>query len=280
MDREIIMKALMNGKQQLEDMGFKVAYLSLYGSQNYGLDINNDEYQSDIDMKAIIVPNLDDLVNNSKPVSIKVMCETGEIDVKDIRIYMEILMKGNPTYIETLFTDYYIIDDDFKVEMEEMLSKREELVFAMRMQMLKSIYGMMLEKEKALCHPYPTIAWKIDKWGFDGKQLSHMYRFLCIMLDYFYKNLPYKQCLKPDNEAKAVILRHKLNEDSLEDAKKCSDIYIKEAKSFKGEILAECDETKIDCSIKEYYLDLSKKIIKNKIDSEIIRAFVLEMGYY
>ena len=39
---------------------------------------------------------------------------------------------------------------------------------------------------KALCHPYPTTQWKIEKWGYDGKQLSHLMRlffFLCALDD-------------------------------------------------------------------------------------------------
>ena len=40
---------------------------------------------------------------------------------------------------------------------------------------------MAMEKDKALCHPYPNIKDKIDKYGYDGKQLSHcarLYEFI------------------------------------------------------------------------------------------------------
>ena len=60
-----LMECLSKQKEILESQGHTVAYISIYGSQNYGLDINDDEYTSDVDMKAIVVPTLDQLVRNS-----------------------------------------------------------------------------------------------------------------------------------------------------------------------------------------------------------------------
>ena len=52
MKDEEIYKQLSRYKKILEDKGYNVIYVGLYGSQNYNLD---DE-ESDIDAKAIIVP--------------------------------------------------------------------------------------------------------------------------------------------------------------------------------------------------------------------------------
>lgn len=280
MSREEITLELSKQKTILEEMGYKVAYIALYGSQNYKLDLHTDDYQSDIDTKAVIVPSLDDLVNNSKPVSIKVMSETGEIDVKDIRVYMENLLKANPAYLETIFTDYYIIDVDFKDEFEEIMSRREELVSTLKMQMLKAMYGMMLEKQKALCHPYPSTAWKIEKWGFDGKQLSHMYRLLRIMFDYFGDGKTFKESLVPNNEFRETILEYKLNQVSLEDALEFSGYYHSLAKSFRDTTVDEVDETKIDYTIKDDFMRLSKKMIKDKIVNDVIEDYDNYLEHY
>src|SRR6056297_3126475 len=57
-------------KDKLEnEHSYKVGYIALQGSQNYGLDINTDDYKSDIDMKAIIIPDLDMLLDTNKPLS-------------------------------------------------------------------------------------------------------------------------------------------------------------------------------------------------------------------
>lgn len=270
MKKDIIMQALTEQKIMLEEMGYKVAGVFLFGSQNYNLDLNNDEYQSDIDVKAIIVPTLDDLVNNTKPVSKKVLSSTGEIDVKDIRVFMETLLKGNPAYLETLFTDYYIIDDAFIDEMKEMIDRREELVKVLRPQLIKSIYGMMLEKEKALCHPYPTTAWKIEKWGFDGKQSSHCLRLYDLAWRYFIFGDSYKNALIPNKVVSYGILKHKLNEVSLEEAiNDCKDS-ISDVKDIKDDYFRILGDIQIDYSIKEDYINLSKKIIRDKIVAEIM----------
>ena len=206
-------KELKMQKEVIESMGYKVAYICLYGSQNYGLDINNDEYKSDIDMKAIIVPTLKDLINNSKPVSEVIETEWGQCDLKDIRIYFDKgILKANPVYIETLYTEHYIVDDLFLEEFSYIRSKRDELVDCLKYQMLRAMYGMMCEKRKALCHPYPTIKDKIDKYGYDGKQLHHIYRIFLMMEDYFILGKDYGSCLNDFNEwSKQLIIELKMN---------------------------------------------------------------------
>ena len=42
----------------LKEMGYKVVYVALYGSQNYNLETP----KSDLDFKAMVVPTLDDIV--------------------------------------------------------------------------------------------------------------------------------------------------------------------------------------------------------------------------
>lgn len=58
MKKQQIFKTLGQYKKVLEDKGYQVIYIGLYGSQNYNLD---DEL-SDIDCKAIILPSLHDMV--------------------------------------------------------------------------------------------------------------------------------------------------------------------------------------------------------------------------
>ena len=59
--------------------------LVLQGSQNYGLDIYTDEYKSDIDTKVIVIPSLEDVVMNKKPISTTHVLPNNEhLDNKDI----------------------------------------------------------------------------------------------------------------------------------------------------------------------------------------------------
>ena len=262
-----LLNCLEKQKIVLETQGYSVAYICIYGSQNYGLDMFTDEYTSDIDMKAVVVPTLDDLIRNSKPVSTTIETEWGQCDIKDIRSYFQTLLKANPAYVETLYTPYHIVDEKFKNEFNEIFNLKDGLVKTLSGQFIRSMYGMMCEKEKALCHPYPTIAHKIEKYGYDGKQAHHILRLWVMMKDYFEKGLPLTNCLYPSGSINELI-ELKLNKPSLEKVKDIVQTIMKDAKEFKENILDNIDEKKTDYSVKEQFLILSQNIIKNKIIKE------------
>ena len=93
-------EAVMESVNKVQELGYTVLYAANYGSHNYNLDINNDEYQSDIDTKVIILPTLEELVHNSKPVSTTIDISTGQCDVKDIRAFVPTLLKANIQFLE------------------------------------------------------------------------------------------------------------------------------------------------------------------------------------
>ena len=71
----------------LVEKGYDIVCLTLQGSQNYNLDTYGPDYTSDIDSKAIVLPNLNDIAHNRSPISTTLIMENEEhIDVKDIRI--------------------------------------------------------------------------------------------------------------------------------------------------------------------------------------------------
>ena len=90
-----------------------IVYIALQGSQNYNLDYYTEEYTSDVDTKAIILPTLEDIILNEKPTSITllvptvhngIVCEPSEhCDVKDIRLMFECFKKES----KTLEDSYY-----------------------------------------------------------------------------------------------------------------------------------------------------------------------------
>lgn len=266
------MDCLYKQKEILESQGYTVAYICLYGSQNYGLDIHTEEYQSDIDMKAIVVPTLDDLVRNSKPVSTTIDTEWGQCDVKDIRPFFQTLLKANPSYVETLYTKYNVIDDNFTNEFNCIFDLQDKLFETLSAQFVRGIYGMICEKEKALCHPYPSIAHKVEKYGYDGKQSSHILRLRGMMEDYFINNHVLNDCLTPPSKDIKMIMDMKLNKPSLEETKELVSKWVSEAKAIRDDVLSSIDEKTIDYSIKDEFLNLSQDIIKNKIMNECREA--------
>ena len=258
----------------LTDKGYTVAFVSIYGSQNYELDINNEEYKSDVDMKAVIVPTLDELVYNSKPISTTIETEWGQCDVKDIRVFFQTLVKANPAYIETLFTKHVVYNKNFMKDLHFVFNKAEELVYALRCQFIRAMYGMMCEKQKALTYPYPSIVHKIEKFGYDPKQAHHIYRIHLMMKEYFLDSKPLSQCFIPSTSEKEYLIDIKKGNFSLEEIKTLTDVWMTDAKQIKDEILSNIDETKIDYSIKDKYIEWSQNIIKEKIKKECIAEVI------
>ena len=66
----------------MNETDYEVAALFIQGSQNYGLDEYSDNYKSDVDTKAIVLPSFQDFVCGKAPVSTTIILDNNEhIDV-------------------------------------------------------------------------------------------------------------------------------------------------------------------------------------------------------
>jgi len=170
----------------------------LYGSQNYEMDIYTDDYMSDIDVKAFVFPSLDDIVAGRRMVNEVIELEDkSHIEVKDIRKLPELLEKANPAYLELLFTKFKVINPKYEDIFEEIFETREEIVHADFDRFVGACFGMFMEKKKALRHPYPTILHKIEKFGYDPKQLHHMFRLYNFIYEITEVGVTFEQALVP-----------------------------------------------------------------------------------
>ena len=197
---ERIMKRVQEHYNYLQQKGYEIVFLALQGSQNYGLDIYDDDYMSDVDTKAVVLPSFEDFVYNRRPESDTIVLENNEhIDVKDVRPMFENYKKRNINFVETLFTKYMVINPKYKDLVDLLLKNREEVAYLNYNQALKCMSGMSMEKLKALKHPYPATKDKIEKYGYDPKQLNHILRINDFIKKYI-QNKPYSECLIPDNK--------------------------------------------------------------------------------
>lgn len=211
-----IFKTLSHYESILEEKGYKVIYIGLYGSQNY----NVDDELSDIDCKAIVLPSLHDIIFR-KVTSKTIELENGAIDVKDLITFYDVIRKGNFSYIESIDTEYFIGDKYIK-----------ELFKQIRPN-LKSILGAMYEKRKALTHEYPSKHDEFEKWGFDPKQYHHIIRLFDILQvnTVFGEQISY---LQYDDDRKQIMVNIKRNNDYYpkEYVEHKSDLVIQEAKEL------------------------------------------------
>jgi len=161
---------------------YNVFYIALYGSQNYNLQTAN----SDLDFKAIIIPTLEELVNQNKPTSKVYTYDWWQVEVKDIRNYIESAVKVNVNFIELLNTEYYYAktdkeSDEFRSFFKPLLDEQGEIY-------LRACQWMILQKWHAFSHEYPSKIDVIKKYGYDPKQLCHIVRLRMLMERYLEGN--------------------------------------------------------------------------------------------
>lgn len=178
----------------------------LQGSQNYGLDYEG----SDVDTKLIVVPSFADICLNRKPISTTHVRENNEhIDFKDVRLYMETFRKQNLNFLEILFTPYYIINPMYKEEWMRLVANRERIARMNPFRAVKSMKGIAHEKYAAMEKPYPSKIEIIEKYGYDGKQNSHLERVDDYLQRYINGEL-YANCLIPSPERVPHIMDYKM----------------------------------------------------------------------
>ena len=241
-----IFKMLGKYKKILEEQGYKVLYIGLYGSQNY----NVDDELSDIDVKAIILPTLHDIIFR-KVTSKTIECENGTIDVKDLITFYDVIKKGNFSYIESIDTEYSIGDKYLKDLFKQIRPN------------LKSILGAMHEKRKALTHEYPSKKEEFEKWGFDPKQYHHILR-LQTLLEYNVSNNAQLSYLGYKDQARNKMISIKRNIDNLskEFVERDSDFYIENAKRLIPEDY-KYEPINLDEEINKYIEDKIKLELRN-----------------
>ena len=270
-DRETyITQGLMRHIEEFEKCypNLEMFVLVLQGSQNYGLDLYTDEYKSDIDTKVLVIPSLEDVVMNKKPISTTYILPNNEhTDIKDIRLYFDNFKKQNINFVEILFSNYYIINPKYQDLWNELIKNRENIAHYNYNQTLRCIAGMSMEKKKALCHPYPTIKEKIDKYGYDGKQLHHIIRMNDFIYAYTHNKL-YKECLTylPHKE---LMMEAKLNKFSLEKALELAEFFDNQTKEMKDFYLKEPEEINQDAL--NTLNKVQYEVIKRKIKTDIIQ---------
>lgn len=169
----------------------RIVGVFLQGSQNYGLDYEG----SDIDTKCIVLPTLEDLIFNRKPVSTThVLPNEEHLDLKDVRLYFQTFRKQNLNFMEILFTKYKIVNPTYEPMWNRLIENNEQIARYNPVGAVKTMKGIAMEKYHAMEHRYPSKVDLIDSIGYDPKQLHHLLR----VEEYLYRYLSgekYADCL-------------------------------------------------------------------------------------
>lgn len=219
--KEDVQKRIEEHYKEAESLGYELVGVFCQGSWNYGWDLCDEE--SDVDSKCIVLPKFEDFCLGKKMVSHTHVCDNDEhIDLKDLRLYMDCFKKQNVNFVEILFTEFYKINPKYEEQWNRLVKHREEIARYDIPKAINCMIGMAYEKKKAMCHPYPTLIDKIEKYGFDGKQVSHIVRMREIMDKYLIQNLPYKECITTSNAKYLLDLKRNKNVD-LKEAERITD---------------------------------------------------------
>ena len=193
----------------LKEMGYKVVYVALYGSQNYNLDTP----KSDLDFKAMVVPTLDDIVFGRRLVS-----TTHEFNIESIqrlekkkkkKSLISCWKKQNVNFVELLFTKYFYINFAYAEEIMALRNNAEYIAHYDEAKALSCMVGMAKEKYAALFKPYPSQKEVVEKYGYAAKQLHHIHRLNILMRRYI-NGAAYMDCLVPAEEERTSLIDTKL----------------------------------------------------------------------
>ena len=255
--KEDIMQRVREHYEIAENMGYEIVGVFLQGSWNYGPGMSDEE--SDIDTKCLVLPTFEDFCMNKRPVSTTYVCENDEhIDIKDLRLYIDCFRKQNVNFVEILFTEYKIINPKYETIFQQLIDHREEIGHYNPYATLNCIAGMAYEKLKALEHPYPSIKDKIEKYGFDGKQFSHILR-LKIFMERWLTGESYQDCLiTPAEEV-----------DRIRNVKRNVDITLEEARRLAKE------NSDIMKELKDIYMTNTENVVNRDVDA-IFKEVIVE----
>lgn len=119
-----------------EKYGDRVVFISAVGSMNYGLFTET----SDVDTKAVILPTYAEIVLK-KPESVTLQIDDEQCSVKDLRVYINELKKQGINVLETLVTDYYLVNGKFLNQIELLRRWAEEICHYDENKFLSSAIG-------------------------------------------------------------------------------------------------------------------------------------------
>lgn len=187
-DEQKIRKVLMKHHEAVRSFGHKPVMTVLVGSQNYDLATANSDY----DTFTFVLPKIEDIATLKDPVSTTHYDEYGHINIKDIRLALNLLKKTSPNSVECFASKYYVIEPGF-VELIE-VSRSPVVLRCDTHHMMSAIGGMAHQLTKRNMPP--------------GKRLSHILRMECMVYNYFDPN---KDILSLTEEEHKLAMQAKLD---------------------------------------------------------------------
>ena len=259
-----ILQRLNEDYDMVQNMGYEVVGVFLQGSQNYGLDYEG----SDIDSKVIVLPKFNDFILNHKPLSTTHVLESNEhVDLKDIRLMFDCFKKQNINFLEILFTKYRVMNPLYEEMFKPLFNNNELIARYNNYASISCMVGMIQQKYMALEQCRPSTADKIEKFGYNSKELHHIIR-IYEFLDRYIKGVPYKECLI--SEQKEYLIDVKRDFYDLKQARKVA-IELVESSAKIKKIYMESVQLNVNKDVEFLLNDVLINIMKEHLKNEILK---------
>lgn len=144
---------------------YSVVMTVLCGSQNYNLDTKTSDYNT----YTFVLPNFIDIVMLKDPVSTMMEDEYGHINIKDVRLALNLLKKTSPNSVEWFASKYRIIEPEYTDLFDFYITP--ETFRCNTRHMMAAIGGMSHQLTKRNMSP--------------GKRYSHLLRMECMVDNYY-----------------------------------------------------------------------------------------------
>lgn len=210
-------KRLKEHMQEVINKGYdeeRILGIFLYGSQNYGFATE----ESDVDSRVIIFPTFEEFCLQKDWVSKTIELENGEhIDIKDIRLFRENLLKQNINFMENLFTEYCIINPRYEELFNTwFINNREQF--------------SEMNKARGMSSIAHQLKHTVNQDKTDYKKLYNGER-LCYFLSKWAAGAPYGECLRPEGDMAKLMMDIKTGQVDWSEEKKIqkADEYIWQA---------------------------------------------------
>lgn len=260
-----VMNRVFEHKDELERLGHDWFFISLQGSWNYNLGYEN----SDVDTKALILPNFRDIVLDKKAISTTHLMPNNEhLDIKDARVMFQNFWKQNINFLEILFSDYVAINPLFEKEFFELTDMAEDIARYDIKKALNCMSGMAQEKLHALEHPYPAVAADIEKYGYSPKEFHHILRMYNFMENYI-DGKPFEKCLTLHSRFSYVhLMNAKRGYYSLETVREVAESVCKDIHDLKSEYL-DTHETVVRTDVRAAAEDVLYRVLEKKFCNDL-----------
>ena len=256
---------VLEHRDEVVKLGHDYFFVALQGSWNYMLDYE----KSDVDTKALILPNFKQIVLNKKVISTTHIMENNEhLDLKDVRVMFENFWKQNINFLEILFTNYVTVNPSYLKEYFELTRMAEDIAHYDEAKALNCMCGMAMERLHALKKPYPATVADIEKYGYSPKEFHHiirMYNFLHNYID----GMSFEECLTAYNPyPHEMLMKAKCGELSLDFAEKTSAELVAEMKEMKDRYL-ENNNPSVNTKTRSAAEDVLYYVLENKISFDL-----------